>query len=141
MREGKGCLVMHVKSAVYTLLSQLSILFYISLSFPLSLFFHFQLTILILLVTMFSLLPCVLLHIHRYCSLLYSRSSLGDFPFLPLLSTNNFVYYRHSANTHNILFWPCVGGFNFTTFWLLEAGLVQLLNELPSSFRQKPIQP
>ena len=42
---------MHVKSAMYTLLSQLSILFYISLSFPLSLFFHFQLPILILLGT------------------------------------------------------------------------------------------
>ena len=68
MREGKGCIVMHVKSAVYTLLSQLSILFYISLSFPLSLFFHFQPTILILLVTMFSLLPCVLPHIRGYCS-------------------------------------------------------------------------
>ena len=34
MREGKGCLVMHVRSVVYTLLSQLPILSYVSLFFP-----------------------------------------------------------------------------------------------------------
>ena len=53
MNKRKGCLVMHVRSAMYTLLSQLSILSYVSLPFPLSLFFHFHLTILIPLGTVF----------------------------------------------------------------------------------------
>ena len=89
MREGKCCLVMHVRSVMYTLLSQLSILFYISLSFPLSLFFHFQITILIPLGTVFStplLMFLSVLSSFSLCSLI-----LVAIPFLMIVVCSIFM--------------------------------------------------
>ena len=48
------------------------------------------------------------------------------FSFFTLVFTNHFVCHGHSINTHNALFWPSVGGFNSTTFWLLVVGSIPL---------------
>ena len=87
--RGKGFLMMHANSVVYSLLYFFS---QISLAFSF-LFFHFQLTIQISLVLFFFLLLlfpylCVLF-------LSYPRSSLGGFPSLPLFSPN-IIQFRSS---------------------------------------------
>ena len=82
MREGKGYLVMHVKFAMYILISQLSILFYVSLSFPISIFFHFQLHVLILLGTVF-------LHTIVYVSLRCLMISCSSLILVAIFSSSN----------------------------------------------------
>ena len=49
------------------------------------------------------------------------------FSFFTLIFINHNVCCGHSANTHSVSFWLCVGGFNSITFWPLVVGLVPLL--------------
>ena len=110
MREGKCCLVMHVGSAVYTLLSQLPILSYVSLSLLLSLFFPFKLTVsnflgywalFVLLIPLLMIVVCSS-HIHGYYSFYTQYQSQMIFLFCLCFPPTIFVYYRQSARSSNI---------------------------------------
>ena len=92
VREGKSCLVMYVNYVVFTL--------FLNSFFPLRFHFLFPFLSFFTLNLLFRLpwLPCCCCFpIHGYSSYLYLRSSLHDFPFLPLFSLTIFVCYRQSS--------------------------------------------
>ena len=145
MREGKCCLVMHVRSAMYTLLSQLPILSYVSLSLLLSLLFPFKLTVSnflgywALFVLAIPLLMIVVFFPYSWVLfVLYLISILDDFPFFPLLSTNHFCLLQALS-----MFQPYIGGFLPLSFgrWQWVQSHYLLSDKFLSIFGQKPIWP
>ena len=129
MREGKCCLVMHVRFAMYTLLSQLPILSYVSLSLLLSLLFPFKLTV----TNFLGYWALFVLVIPLLMIVVFFPYSWGTVPFIPNINLRwfsffSFAFHQPFLSTIGTQYVLAVYRWvSPTIFWPLVVGLVPLL--------------